>query len=115
MLSVWAMCQTKLAPKLPTIPVKKRTGEQPEQHHLAPDALAELIDQHIDADVNAGAHAVGGAELGHPDEQVDAQLLCPAQIDGEQPVIGASQSQVATISRRSGEPRRRRSTGSRRR
>src|SRR5262249_32466691 len=33
------------------------------------------------ADVNAGAHAVGGAELGHPHEHVDAQLLRPRQID----------------------------------
>jgi hypothetical protein len=33
------------------------------------------IDQHIDADVDAGAHTVGGTELRHSDEHEDAQLL----------------------------------------
>src|SRR3989442_5350518 len=31
--------------------------------------------------MNSGAHAVGRAELRHPDEKIDAQLLRPGQVD----------------------------------
>src|SRR5215208_2174399 len=31
--------------------------------------------------MDAGAHPVGGAELRHPDEHVDAQLLRPGEVD----------------------------------
>ena len=47
----------------------------------------ETIDQHVDADVDAGAHAVGGAELRHPDEHVDAELLRPAQVELDAAVL----------------------------
>ena len=30
--------------------------------------------------MDAGAHAVGGAELGHPDEHVDAHFLRPGHV-----------------------------------
>ena len=39
---------------------------------------------HVDADMDAGAHAIGGAELRHPHEHVDAELLRPGQVDREQ-------------------------------
>ncbi len=44
----------------------------------------ELIDQDVDADMDAGAHAIGRAEFRHPDEHVDAQLLRPGDVNGDQ-------------------------------
>ena len=35
------------------------------------------VDEHVDADVDAGAHAERGAELRHPDEHVGGKLLRP--------------------------------------
>jgi hypothetical protein len=49
--------------------------------------LSQAVDQHVDADVDAGAHTVGGAELGHPHEHDDAQLLRPAEVELQQPVL----------------------------
>jgi hypothetical protein len=46
--------------------------------------IAELVDQHVDADMDPGPHAIGGAELRHPDEHVDAQLLRPGDVNGDQ-------------------------------
>ena len=64
-------------------------GEQAEQHvHLA-RAGGQPVDHHVDADVDAGAHAVGGAELRHPHEHVDAKLLRPREVDLEQRVLQA--------------------------
>jgi hypothetical protein len=57
--------------------------------NLARIRVVEAVDQHVDADVDAGAHAVRGAELGHPDEHDDAQLLRPAEVEAEQPVLQA--------------------------
>ena len=67
-------------------------GEEPEEDELAPPALGQVVDQDVHADVDAGAHPVGRAELGHPHEHVDAQLLGPAQVDGEEPVVDAHPS-----------------------
>jgi hypothetical protein len=64
---------------------EQRTGQQAKDDHLEPVAILEPIDQHVDADVDAGAHAVRRAELGHPHEHEDAQLLCPRQVPGHEP------------------------------
>ena len=71
------------------MPVNGRPGEQAEDDELATHAVVEPVDQHVDADVDAGAHAVGGAELGHPDEHDDAQFLGPAEVERQQPVLQA--------------------------
>jgi hypothetical protein len=42
---------------------------------------SQHIDGDIDADMDASAYAVGGAEFGHPHEHDDAQFLCPGQVD----------------------------------
>ena len=68
------------------------------------------VDQHVDADVDAGAHAVGGAELRHPHEHVDAQLLRPREVDPESAVLYARDrhaSDVAVHDRDEDEHRRR--------
>src|SRR5712692_6028151 len=60
---------------------EQRPAKQPEQDNLFANFGAELIDDHINADMNAGTYAVGGAEFGHPHEHVDAQFLRPSYID----------------------------------
>ena len=60
---------------------EQRAAEQAEQHHLSARLGVELVDQHVDADMDAGAHAVGGAELRHPHEHVDAQFLRPGRCE----------------------------------
>jgi len=60
---------------------EERSGEQAEQHDLGAPLRLQHVDQNVDADVDAGAHAIGGAELRHPDEHVDADLLRPGQVD----------------------------------
>src|SRR6266571_4233193 len=65
---------------------EKRSGEQIERDPEAPLGGREHAHQNVDADVDAGANPVGGAELRHPDEQVDAQLLRPGEVD----VLGVS-------------------------
>ena len=52
------------------------------------------VDQDIHADMDAGADAVGSAELGHPDEHVDAELLGPAHVEGQQPVLQTGDRQA---------------------
>ena len=37
--------------------------------------------------MDAGAHAIRRAELGHPDEHINAQFLRPGHIDGQEPVL----------------------------
>src|SRR5450759_4539317 len=66
---------------------KKGSAEQAEDDEPGAHLRLQLVDQDVNPDVDAGAHAVGGAELGHPDEHVDAQFLGPAQVGGEQPVL----------------------------
>jgi len=47
----------------------------------------QTIDQNIYPHVNAGAYAIGGPELGHPDKHVDAQFLSPGHVEAEKPVL----------------------------
>jgi hypothetical protein len=85
-------------------------GEQAENHELGARAAGQAVDQHVDADVDAGAHAVGGAELGHPDEHDDAQFLRPAEVERQQPVLQAGNrhpDQVAMHHGRRNDRRRR--------
>ena len=84
---MWAIFQTKSAPSVPMIPVKNAPASRSEDDEPGAHPVREPVDQHVDADVDAGAHAVRGAELRHPDEHVDAELLGPAQVDPEQPVL----------------------------
>ena len=69
------------------MPVKSAPAKSPNRTNFLASAFRKPVDHHIDADVDAGAHAVRGAELGHPHEHVDAKLLRPRQIDLEQPVL----------------------------
>jgi len=59
---------------------EQRAAEQREQDDMLARMFGQAIDQQIDADMDAGAHAVGRAELRHPDEHVDAEFLRPGQI-----------------------------------
>ena len=43
-----------------------------------------MVDQHVDADMDAGAHAIGGAEFRHPYDHVDAQFLRPGNVESDQ-------------------------------
>jgi hypothetical protein len=47
----------------------------------APHIRVQHVDHNVDADMDTGAHAIGGAELRHPHEHVDAQFLRPSQVD----------------------------------
>ena len=62
-------------------------GQQAEDDELVAQLGLHLIDQDIDAYMNAGSNAVGGAEFCHPDEHDDAQFLGPAEVEAEQPVL----------------------------
>src|SRR5205807_3276196 len=55
--------------------------------YLFARAWRHPVDKQVDADMDAGAHAIGGAELGHPDEHVDAEFLRPRDIEGGKPQI----------------------------
>src|SRR5437879_13440267 len=48
-------------------------AQQTEQHDRILPRRLDLIDHDVNADMDAGAHAIGGAELGDPDEHVDAK------------------------------------------
>ena len=61
-------------------PVNSAPLSRPKMMNLVRIFRLQLVDQNVDPDVDAGAHAVGRAELGHPDEHVDAQFLRPAQL-----------------------------------
>ena len=67
--------------------VKVAPASRPKMINLLRSGCFHLIDQDIDPDMDAGAHTVGGAEFGHPDEHDDAQFLGPAEIQAEQPVL----------------------------
>jgi hypothetical protein len=73
------------------------TGQHAEDNELGARASRQGVDQHVDADVDAGPDAVGGAELGHPDEHDDAQFLRPGQVDLEQPVLDARNRQTGRV------------------
>ncbi len=64
---------------------KQCPTQQAERNHATAGGRGQGVDQHVDADMDAGAHAVGCAELGHPDEHVDAKLLRPRQVAGGKP------------------------------
>ena len=53
------------------------------------DLRRQHVDQHVDADMDAGAHAIGGAELRHPDEHVDAEFLRPRHVEVGEPGVDA--------------------------
>ncbi len=84
------------------MPVNSRAGQQTEDDELCTHLFVEPIDQHIDPDVDAGAHAIGRTELGHPHEHDDGEFLRPGEIEGQQPVLHDGNAQ-----------RRRRSDGRR--
>ncbi len=53
-------------------------------------AVGQAVDHDVDADMDAGAHAIRGAELRHPHEHVDAKFLRPGEVDTEQRVLDAA-------------------------
>ena len=85
LLPVWKICQTNEPPNTATMPVNSAPHSRPNTITRLRDAAAQHVDEDVDADMDAGAHAIGGAELGHPDEHVDAQLLRPGQVQGREP------------------------------
>src|SRR5438105_10855606 len=76
---------------------EQRAREQAEEHVFAAQVIGQPIDQHVDADVNAGPDAVRGAELGHPDEHVDAKLLRPGEIKRQQPILKHGNWQAGSV------------------
>jgi hypothetical protein len=56
---------------------EQRAAEQREQDHVLARMFGQAVDEQVDADMDAGAHAIGRAELRHPDEHVDAEFLRP--------------------------------------
>ena len=42
--------------------------------------------------MDAGANAIGGAKLRHPDEHVDAKFLRPGYVEGGEPQIDTFQN-----------------------
>src|SRR5215471_5438687 len=50
--------------------------------------------------MDAGAHAISGAELRHPDEHVDAEFLRPGEVDLEQVWIKKGNIDEKTMSNR---------------
>src|SRR5690349_368322 len=79
---------------------EERAREQAEQHVRLARAGRQAVDHHVDADVDASAHAVRGAELRHPHEHVDAQLLRPGEIELEQRVLEAGNCQSGRVTMR---------------
>ena len=69
------------------MPVNSAPAKSPKITNLLRLAVGHAVDQHIHAHVDASAHAIGRAKLGHPHEHDDAQLLRPAHVDAEQPVL----------------------------
>ena len=83
------------------MPVNTRPGEQAE-HRRAYFAYRgrQRAHEHVDADVRAAAHAVGGAELGHPHEHVDAQLLSPAHVELDRIVLQVGHARSEAVHHR---------------
>jgi hypothetical protein len=71
------------------MPVNSAPAASPKTTNLFLREWLQLIDQHIDTDMDAGAHAVGSTEFGHPHEKNDAQFLRPAEVERQQPVLHA--------------------------
>jgi len=57
--------------------VKNAPQKQPEQHDHVAHGILKLVDHDVDADMDTGAHAIGGAELGRPTRHVDATVPAP--------------------------------------
>jgi hypothetical protein len=70
---------TQRAPKKAMTPVKMMPSVMPLMISRRRFAPFELVHHIVHAHVDAGTHAVGGAELGHPDEQVDGEFRGPGE------------------------------------
>ncbi len=68
---------------------KESPGKESEENELGSHRFLEIVDEHIDADMDAGPHAIGGAKLGHPDEHIDGEFLGPPHVDGKEGVVKA--------------------------
>src|SRR5262249_5791470 len=80
-------------------------AEQREYDHRLARPGRELFDEHIDADVNTGAHPERRAEFCHPHKHVGGKLLRPGEIDrGKLLVnpIGSAFDSNETVSARPG-------------
>ena len=62
-------------------------GKQREHDELVAQFGFHSVDEHVDADVDTGADAVGSAEFGHPHEHDDAEFLGPGKVESEQPIL----------------------------
>ena len=82
---------------------EERASEQAEDDEAAPPRRAQGIDEYVDADVDAGSHAVGGADFRHPDEHVDAQFLRPRHVEPEQEVLNARDIQAGGVAVKDGD------------
>src|SRR5258706_59871 len=60
---------------------KKGATQQCEENDRLPGIFPDKIDDHIDAHVDALADTISRAKLCHPDEEINAQLLRPGQIE----------------------------------
>ena len=88
---------------MPTMAVNSAPQYRPNRITLLPPLDAQHVDEDVDADVDARAHAVGRAELAHPHEHVDAQLLGPGEIPG--PCVGIERRDAGGVSLQDGEER----------
>ncbi len=66
---------------VPTTNVNNAPQNRPNRIDLVARFRLQHVDHDVDADMDAGPHAIGGAELRHPHEHVDAQFLSPGQVD----------------------------------
>ena len=94
---------------VPTTKVNSAPQNRPNSTTFLRGVGLQLVDQHVDADMDAGAHAIGGAELRHPHEHVDAELLRPGQVDLDRRADrGTGRRAVAMHDRDEDQQRRRR-------
>ncbi len=76
---------------------EQRSGQQTEQNDGFLFFRRKAVDQHVHAHMDAGAHAIRRAELGHPHEHIDAEFLRPAQVERQQPVLQARNGKARHI------------------
>ncbi len=72
---------TNFAPMVPTIAVNSAPPSSPNKRDAFAPFWIQLVDQNIDTNMDAGAHAVSRAKLRHPDEHVDAKFLRPGEMN----------------------------------
>ena len=72
-------------------------------HDLTAPFSIQTIDQHIDTHVNAGTNTIRCAELRHPDKQINGQLLRPAGVETQQPVLHTGNCQTGGIAMQYGD------------